>query len=367
MNHLKKTRSLSFWLILGALITAATLLACEFALRVSGYVSSATFHTVSQEEFDRIPGMFEPGQDVIDKPHPYLHYHVKINALGYRGQDIDLEKPPGVVRILCIGDSGTFGQFVNEEDTMPALLEGLLRREGLSVEVINGGVLGTTILDQQQFVQRGMALKPDMVLLTFSENDIVDLAADTPLYVGLERNRQRKAKPGVKEMYRLLRDTALFNVALKMNAIWRARVTEQAPAFPAVTESSSIAYERLWARYSDELNLMKQYLSQRNVKLVFNAFPTHHRIGEVTIDETMKTQLGRVEALARSKDIPVAEILPSFLQSGLGKQDLYLLPHDGHASKEGYRLQAKALLPLVRKAVLEVVQHTSPFVRPGHN
>jgi lysophospholipase L1-like esterase len=358
---------MSFWIIMGALITATTILACEFALRMSGYVSSSTFHTVSQEEFDRIPGMFEPDQDVIDKPHPYLHYHVKINALGYRGHDIELEKPPGMVRILCIGDSGTFGQFVNEEDTMPALLEGLLRREGLSVEVINGGVLGTTIVDQQQFVQRGMALNPDMVLLTFSENDIADLAADTPLHVGFARNRQRKSQPGVKEAYRLLRDTALFNFALKMNAIWRAHVAEQAPALSAATESSSIASERLWSRYSDQLDLMKQYLSLRNVKLVFNVFPTHHRIGELTIDETMKPQLERAEALARSKDIPVAEILPSFLQSGLGKQDLYLLPHDGHASKEGYRLQAKALLPLVRKAVLEVMQHTSPVVQPGNN
>lgn len=356
MKHLK---TVGLYAILLTAIGLVTLVSSEIALRVSGHVPVASVHTVSQADYDRIPGMFEPFQDVTEKPHPRLHYHVSINSLGYRGREIDREKPAGVVRILCLGDSGTFGQFVNDPDTLSSVLEENLRREGFPVEVINGGVPGTTIVDQMEFLRRGIVLKPDIVILTFSENDITDLAAEVPQYLALERNRQLKSQPGLKPFYDVVRDTALFNYFLTVRATWAARSIPAAQAAPAqpspLLERES--HESWWIRYSDQLEAMRQYLNDRKVRLLFNAFPTHQRIGPAAeMDRDLSSQLERVELLARRKGIQTIEILPAFLQSGFTKEDLYLLPYDGHANMNGYRLQAAALLPALREAVVAVIQ-----------
>jgi len=61
------------------------------------------------------------------------------NSLGLRGKEITLEKPSGYKRILVLGDSFTFGLYVSDEETYPAVLEKLLTGQGHKVEVINAG------------------------------------------------------------------------------------------------------------------------------------------------------------------------------------------------------------------------------------
>ena len=219
-NRLMSFKRVSFFVCLMCLLLAVTALASELLLRLSGLVSTASIPAISETDIARIPGMFEPNQAVIETPHPRLHYHVTINALGYRGPEIERDKPPHVVRILCLGDSGTFGQFVNDEDTFSSNLEYLLRQEHLSVEVINGGVPGTTIVDQMEILKRSMVLKPDIVILTFSENNIKDLAVERSQYVALAQNRRLKGRAGLNTFYELVRDTALFNYLLKIRASW---------------------------------------------------------------------------------------------------------------------------------------------------
>jgi lysophospholipase L1-like esterase len=348
---MKEQRAFLHYSIFGVVLLGITIGSSEAVLRLSGQVATETVHTVSADDYDRIPGMFEPGQNVTEVSHPQLAYHVTINSLGYRGPEINRVKPTGVIRILCLGDSGTYGQFVNDDETVTAYLEEFLRREHRDVEVVNAGVPGTTIIDQVQFLQRSMVIDPDLVIITFSENDIMDMLADPPQAVALARNRQLKSRPGLKELYAIVRDTALFNYALRLKATWAARVL-QAPSMPNAEAASLSQYERAWQMYAEELRAMKKYLADRRVPLLFNVFPTHHRIGKDTLtDKELQVQLPRAEAMARAQGIRTIEILPVFLQSGLGKTDLYLLPYDGHANKRGYRLQAEALLPSLRELV----------------
>ena len=345
------------------LLLAVTALASEIHLRLSGLVSTASIHAISETDIVRVPGMFEPDQAVMETPHPRLHYHVTINSLGYRGPEIERDKPPHVVRILCLGDSGTFGQFVNDADTLSSNLEHLLRQEHLSVEVINGGVPGTTIVDQMEILKRSMVLKPDVVILTFSENDITDLAVEPSQYVALAQNRRLKDRAGLKTFYELVRDTALFNYFLKVRATWNtysaAHVSESVRT--SDPPRSEIEYERLWAMYSIQLETMRQYLVSQNIRLVFNGYPTHQGIGTDTFTgDRERDQLGRAEAMARKMDIPTVSLLPSFRETGLPKEGLYHLPYDGHANKAGYPLQANALLPAIRDTIREVTHASQP-------
>jgi hypothetical protein len=46
-----------------------------------------------------------------------------MNSLGMRDAEFPRRKPPGVVRILCMGDSTTFGMSERLEDSWPKALE----------------------------------------------------------------------------------------------------------------------------------------------------------------------------------------------------------------------------------------------------
>jgi len=78
-------------------------------------------------------------------------------------------KPPGVTRILCLGDSCTYGTGVTRADAFPALLDQLL---GPSVDVVNAGVPGYTSYQAVRYLEsEGLALEPDIVLFTLGFND----------------------------------------------------------------------------------------------------------------------------------------------------------------------------------------------------
>ncbi len=103
---------------------------------------------------------------------------VKINSLGFRGPEISITKPKGVFRIVCIGESTTFGVGCTcDKNTYPALLEqklnGKINREDLRIEVINAGVPSYTSF--QCYMLLGLeiiALKPDLIIIYTGWNDM---------------------------------------------------------------------------------------------------------------------------------------------------------------------------------------------------
>ena len=89
----------------------------------------------------------------------------RVGAQGFRGRDPDPEARP---RVLALGDSSTFGYGVRGEETWAARLETALARELPRAQVVNGGLIGSTI---EQGWQRYLAVRerwrPDVVVLAF--------------------------------------------------------------------------------------------------------------------------------------------------------------------------------------------------------
>lgn len=99
-----------------------------------------------------------------------------VDSLGYRGREFSFKKPAGSFRIVCSGNSITFGEAASNDSTYPALLENIMRDRGEinePVEVINAGAMGYTsyqcLLDLKT---RLLALQPDLVILYVGWNDI---------------------------------------------------------------------------------------------------------------------------------------------------------------------------------------------------
>jgi len=136
--------------------------------------------------FDRLEDglyVYRPGvrfahvYDPAGAPDDYLgkdgRVQYRINRHGTRGADFKLARRPGVARVLLLGDSFTFGEGVREEDTFAVRLHTLLAASR-AVEVINGGVQGyATEHEARWLAHRGLAMRPDVVVLGFVLNDVI--------------------------------------------------------------------------------------------------------------------------------------------------------------------------------------------------
>jgi lysophospholipase L1-like esterase len=127
------------------------------------------------------PGMPDPDGMVPDAHRGHRHaaalrgmvlqgVAVSTNSRGARGErEYAVPKPPGVVRVVALGDSFTFGYGVTDDATWPAQLERALG----TVEVVNLGERAYAH-DQMYFALHddGLAFSPDAVILGFFPNDV---------------------------------------------------------------------------------------------------------------------------------------------------------------------------------------------------
>lgn len=100
---------------------------------------------------------------------------LRTNPEGLRAQNsYSLAKPPGVARILVLGDSQAFGWGLPERQTVAARLTEQLEKRGFGpVEVINTAVPGYGAYQEAALLERiGMRYQPDCVLVLFTSNDL---------------------------------------------------------------------------------------------------------------------------------------------------------------------------------------------------
>src|SRR5688572_7729446 len=84
----------------------------------------------------------EPGASYRHKSRDGT-WSFKINHQGMRAErDYSYEKPPGVRRIVVLGDSFGIGYEVDVQQTFAMVLERELRNRNPRVEVLNAGVSG---------------------------------------------------------------------------------------------------------------------------------------------------------------------------------------------------------------------------------
>ena len=93
-----------------------------------------------------------PDEALAIRLHPYMLYQnnpqfvrfgiKQHNSMGYRGPEVTACPQPGVIRILALGGSTTYGYLLRDaSDAWPAQLARILtERLGRPVEVVNGGL-----------------------------------------------------------------------------------------------------------------------------------------------------------------------------------------------------------------------------------
>ena len=120
-------------------------------------------------------------------PHPYMGYTLRHvpgspdrNRDGLRGPEVERHKPPGVVRILCLGGSTTYGSGLTAEEAYPARLGALLAPlaapgtdgGGRRYEVLNCGVPGYSTAESLIDLElRLLEFEPDAIVIYHGVND----------------------------------------------------------------------------------------------------------------------------------------------------------------------------------------------------
>jgi lysophospholipase L1-like esterase len=125
----------------------------------------------SEQEKTALLGFF-PHLPASLKANPT--WEISLNSEGFRDVEFPKEKRPSVFRIVCLGDSWTFGWNVAQNQAYPQMLKSLLRREfsEANFEVFNLGVGGYSSHNGLRLLTtRALDLNPDLVIISFAMNE----------------------------------------------------------------------------------------------------------------------------------------------------------------------------------------------------
>ncbi|HVN39522.1 MAG TPA: SGNH/GDSL hydrolase family protein [Myxococcota bacterium] len=278
---------------------------------------------------------YRPGLRADDAHFDALHEGLTTNSHGFRDVELPVEKPPGEIRVLALGDSTTAGNGIPElENTWPKRLERRFAESGLgSVRVLNLGVGGYEPDQESRLLElRGLAFAPDLVVMLVCLNDL-DRNADGGIRRMLEQARSPEVRPPANPLELLTRVSRLAFVVLH-----RAR----ALGFDVPIEEGVAAIAPL----PDERNPLAQGLArlarlarEHELPVVVALLPAfdqpfdHYRYA--ALHARMRATASRMPAL------PWIDLLPDFRGTGV---DARRLGVDGlHPNRAGAALLAEIL------------------------
>jgi lysophospholipase L1-like esterase len=282
---------------------------------------------------------------------------VAINSFGCRDRNYSLVKPPGVIRIVGVGDSLTFGQGVKQEHTYLARLEEALASKNLPTEVINCGVGGYNVNeDARRFAEVIGSLDPDIITIGYELGDI------------LQNPRLRKDAPGVagggnatgalverRRLISLLRKSRVltflsyrYSFILKRFALrnWDSLYSDESPLWKNLTAKYANMAQSARAKHIDVAVFIIPELSNLNQRYPFTW--VHQR----------------VTTMCEAQGIKTIDLLPSFL--GQDGPRLWVHPRNRHPNARGHEIIADATLESVAAMVKARIARPGPSAaRPG--
>ena len=260
----------------------------------------------------------------------------RVNRQGFRGAEVAEEKPPGVFRIVCLGDSHTFGYGVGEGESWPCVLESALRArlDGSRFEVLNCAV---NAYDAEQSLAllelRLLRFHPDLVLLGFFVNDTAIRGVQSPPEQEPPSWIMKLSDPHRKGFVRWLREHSRF-----VDLIADGAFNRDSLGFFSRSRSALFGedYEG-WIRVRAALVRARERLAAERIGFVVLLLPfLVEEEGHLGSTRAM----GIVRAFCAQSSIPCLDLEPAFAGRDLG--ELRVHPRDFHAGPEAHRILGQA-------------------------
>jgi lysophospholipase L1-like esterase len=306
----------------------------------------------------QFPGMV-PDPYLPYRPRPYgvwmspaasgeFSFETRHSSLGLRDVEHSAKKPPGTFRILGLGDSFTYGVGAAFEDTYLVQLERMLNQRpgnhlanhlanNPKVEVIKAGIPRYFPEPERLFLEHyGLAFEPDLVIVTFVPNDVIDthmgIDAVKPSEDGflMTREASELGSPG--------RWLFVHSHAARMAlAKWIAhRIWMRDPIFWSDVFVANGRHEKSWQRVEEEYRRMADLAGNRGARLVIVQIPER---GPWTPEASYPA--ARLSAWAAAHGAFFIDTMPA-LAATSSSEKLYW-DVDPHCNAAGYRVVAEAV------------------------
>jgi lysophospholipase L1-like esterase len=287
------------------------------------------------------PELYQPSDDprILFEPRPSFSgfsegVALTTNSRGLRERELPLAKPPGIRRVVFLGDSVTFGAGVKDDEPFPRLLERSINGAGGGpIETVNTGVVGYNTIQELARLERvGLPYEPDVVVLTFVVNDLLETfsifdhqyeptGAFANVKVWLRRNSYLYRF--VQQMYwRLGQEVRRAREGPTEPLRKRDRVEERLETLAeivAITRANGAGF--LLVLYPD------------NLADPISPGPSGERL-------TMREEL---QQFATREQVPLVDLSDALGDVRDPRARQYRLREDPHPSPEGHRVIAKAL------------------------
>jgi lysophospholipase L1-like esterase len=342
-----------------AVIIIATVIAAESLARVWSWQPSAWWAlgdgmgSLRYRHYSSGFGDLVPNQDGLWIGGLHRPYHVQTNSVGLRNTE---EPSDDSFQILAVGDSTTFGIYLANDDTWPAWAESRLRQHygnTRRLRVFNAGIIGYTIVDELSYLrEKGVYLKPGLVVLGVFENDLSDLRRERN---GLVQRPHDDIKARTLIWLKALaRSSALFNVAERINSqmqLAAAGVDIRRGEPDAMRwlpyEVPPDQKEALVRRYGELFREMTALLKMYGIPLVVIFIPSAHKVESSAPSEMEPI----VRALTAETGTPYLDLTAAVEAEQDAPERLYLLQRrngiltgNAHMSREGHAVIARALV-----------------------
>ena len=231
--------------------------------------------------FEEVLVLLEQDPALLWKQRKYLNVNfqgVKVvtNSSGLRDDTGSISLKKSAFRIVCLGESSTFGWGVPFDECYPAQLEKALkdRFPGKKFEVINAGQIGYSSYQGLIFLRNYiLKYRPDVVTVPYLINDIdryrffrsngmsdKELPEPNPLLIYLKNALSNS------RIYNQLNDLLLLNNKKK----------DDAAALKKLLKYSKVRVEPI--DYRDNLETIYKLCKQRNIKIVFLKMPMNFKL-----------------------------------------------------------------------------------------
>ena len=351
---------------LAAAAMAATALAAELGLRATGYAPHrlrATARLVDARWrmlLDCYPtnprGYFDIDLRTPASRERYFHLaphrydqvvqrdphavEVQYNSLRFR--DVEpAPRPPGVRRVVIVGDSFTEGQGVKEADAYPRVLERVLNAGGGRWEVRNCGRRGADFPQLNAVFDDALKYSPDVVIYAMVLND----ADRTPefqarqSYVNdwiLDRGMLLEGRPA-PELRGL--DSRLAALVADRIETWRTGRATARWYHDMYGEPNRAG----WERTQGYIREMDRRTRAEGGRFLVASWPLMvHLEGDDPFGDLAQT----IERFCLSAGVPRHDLRPAF--RGRRTETLWVHPVDMHPNDLAHRLAAESLAPAIR-------------------
>lgn len=108
--------------------------------------------------------------------YEWVSKNVTLNKFGYRDFEYEMIKPRDVYRIYVLGDSYTYGWYINDfNKSYPKILENALKKSDSTkkIEVMNASRPGFNFKAEiERFINEGVLFQPDKVIVSINPLDL---------------------------------------------------------------------------------------------------------------------------------------------------------------------------------------------------